>query len=292
MTKQLHFKQEEILNKIICLLENNNLEWLKSWKTGIAKNYITKKEYRGVNTIITQIDKIENSFKSNYYLTFLQIKRLKGRLKEGSKGIPIFYYKIIENKVLNQDTKEEKIKKYSLLKYYVVFNVENTDLNIQEEIKVSNPIDSCEQIIVGYKDIPLIKNAGFPHYNKKEDTIGIPLKEDFISIEEYYSTLYHELSHSTGHEKRLNRECLTEYSPFESAGHSKEEIVAELSASLLCGYSGIDNKIINNNSAYIKGWLNNIKQDKNFLFSCFKLSQKSADYIRGIKNETDTNKVK
>lgn len=283
MSYNLNYKQEEILNKIIKLLENNDLKWVKNWFSGIPKNYITKKEYKGINAFILNINNIEKGFKSPYYLTFLQIKNLKGHLNAGSQGQYIFYYQIKEYIKENKAGEQEILRK-PLLRVYYVFNIEQTNIKIPtEEKKVLNPIENAENLIKLYTDIPRI-NAGIPSYNPKEDLILIPNKNNFNTIEDYYSTLYHELSHSTGHEKRLNRDCLNSGGFLANSGlYSKEEIIAELSNSFLCGFSGIENKTLLNNTAYIQGWLKNLKEDKTFLFKVIKEAQKSADYIRGIK---------
>ena len=83
----------------------------------------------------------------------------------------------------------------------------------------------------------------------------MPRPELFDSPEEYYSTLFHELTHSTGHERRLNRATLTDLCPFGSTNYSKEELVAEMGAAFLCGVSGIENRTVDNSAAYIASWL-------------------------------------
>lgn len=290
MTFKLNYKQEEILNKIINLLENQDLKWLKNWSCGEFKNYISKKSYKGINSFILNINNIENGFKSPYYLTFLQVKNLKGFVKSESKATPIFFYEIKKEKIKEEVIKEgiktttEKEIRKPILRVYYVFNIEQTNIKpIGEEKTLKTPIENAEQIILNFKDKPLIyeikQEQAF--YSPNDDKIIIPLKEDFKTIEDFYSTLYHELSHSTGHKKRLHRDTIENINYFGSLEYSKEEIIAELSDCFLCARAGIENTTLNNNTAYIKGWLKNMKEDKTFLFKVVKEAQKSADYITG-----------
>jgi antirestriction protein ArdC len=111
------------------------------------------------------------------------------------------------------------------------------------------------------------------------DYIKMPEKHTFTTPEEYYSTLFHELSHSTGHQKRLNRKSLTEITGFGSHERSKEELIAEMSAAFLCAYAGIEQVTLGNSAAYIAGWLKALKNDKTMLVMASSMGQKAADYI-------------
>ena len=86
--------------------------------------------------------------------------------------------------------------------------------------------------------------------------------------------------HSTGHENRLNRKTLTELCPFGSNNYSKEELVAEIGASFLCGITKIENKTIDNSAAYIQSWLKSLRNDKKLIVLAAGAAQKGADYIQ------------
>ena len=280
----LNNKQIEIANKIISLLEKGNLNWIKSWKTGLPKNIKTKKDYRGINSIILNILMQENQWKTPLFASFLQIKELGGCVKKGEKAIPVFFYQMIEREYEqeNENGDMEAIrKKYPLLRIYNVFNIEQTTLEIPEkEKKEFEPIAQAEMQIKKYLEQIKIKFGGSrAFYCPPEDFVQLPQKENFVGSEEYYSVLNHELSHSTGHKSRLAREGITEATMFGNEDYSKEEVIAELSSCFLCASAGIENKTINNSSAYLKSWIDNLKQDKNFLFKVIGQAQKSADFI-------------
>jgi antirestriction protein ArdC len=296
---------EKITQKIIKLLEAGDLEWLKSWKSGLPKSYSTKSNYRGINAFLLNIHMISNKFKSPYYLTFKQVKKLGGSVKAGSHGEFVIYYDF-SNKIKRDVCKtcgfvpdyckcnvpKEKVVTETrffpapVIKSYYVFNIEQTTLEVpEEEKKEFNPIEKCEKLVKGYSDRPEIRDD--PHkafYNPLDDYIGIPFKSLFDSEENYYSTLFHEMIHSTGHQSRLNREGIVELKGFGGETYSKEEVIAELGNAFLCAEAGIENKTLKNNSAYIKHWLGNMRKDNSFIFRVVAQSQKAVSWIMGQAN--------
>lgn len=124
-----------------------------------------------------------------------------------------------------------------LCRYYTVFNVEQCeglraepDQSTTEEPQVQ-PIEACEQVVTGWLQKPTIRHGeDCASYNKTLDLVQMPERSCFESAEEYYSTLFHELTHSTGHSSRLNRPTLTDFERFADGAYSREELVVELGA--------------------------------------------------------------
>jgi antirestriction protein ArdC len=114
------------------------------------------------------------------------------------------------------------------------------------------------------------------------DTVNMPKPKLFDGPEEYYSTLFHELTHSTGHARRLNRQTLTDLCPFGSTNYSKEELVAEMGAAFLCGVSGIENLTVDNSAAYVASWLRVLRNDKHLVILAAAQAQRAADFIQGV----------
>ena len=108
----------------------------------------------------------------------------------------------------------------------------------------------------------------------------------FEKLAEFYSCLFHELGHSTGHESRLNRKGITELNGFGSHEYSKEELVAEFTATFLCGVAGIERQTLDNSAAYIRGWTERLKDQNNRKWVVWPAgqAQRAADYVRGLKN--------
>ncbi len=138
----------------------------------------------------------------------------------------------------------------------------------------------------GYAGGPGVEHGGQQaFYRPLTDSVHMPEPTRFASSEEYYSTLFHELSHSTGHSSRLDRKLDTEPKPFGSADYGKEELVAEMSAAFLCGHAGITPTVIGNQAAYLGGWLKQLKSDKKLIVSAAGQAQRSADWIRGQRGD-------
>jgi antirestriction protein ArdC len=143
-----------------------------------------------------------------------------------------------------------------------------------------------------WKDSPYIShNAEYACYVPSNDTVRIPNPRRFFKGEQYYSTLFHELVHSTGHARRLNRHSKFPNHKFGSADYSQEELVAEMGAAYLCGVCGIENETIDNSAAYIDGWLQKLKNDKKFVLQAASYAQLATDCILGIKSHETSETV-
>jgi antirestriction protein ArdC len=175
-----------------------------------------------------------------------------------------------------------------MLRYYSVFNIEQTEgitpPPAEETHNLFHPLANAEKIVANVPLNPDIKYGGNrAYYSVSLDYIQLPHQHTFNSIEEYYSTYFHELTHATGHSSRLSRKSILEPSYFGSHEYSKEELVAEMGAAFLCGHAGIENKTIENSAAYIQGWLRELKNDKTLLIHAAAQAQKATDYILNRK---------
>lgn len=269
---------EIVTNKIIEQLDKGVVPWKKPWTGGFPINFVSKRPYSGINVLLLTI----SPFSSPFWMTYKQAKEKGGYIKKGEKSTLIVYRNTICKKEENEDG-EETTKSYSLLRYYNVFNYEQTDglenPFTEEEANEINPINCCEEVISNFQDKPIIKFEGTQAlYSPSTDTIKSPKRQTFISAEAYYSTLFHELIHSTGHSFRLDRTSFK--TEFGSEPYAKEELVAEIGASFLCGYCSIENSTLENSAAYIAGWLKKLKDDKRFIISAASLAQKAVNYIQ------------
>ena len=286
---------EIITDRIIAELEKETVPWKKKWKaSGFPKNLVSKREYRGVNTMILSM----TSYSSPYFATIKQVNQLGGRVRKGEKGFPIIFWKYQEAKeslevvfASQEDTVDEP-RSAPILRYYTVFNVEQCQgLNgaIPEEVTISfDPIDECEKVVSGYTNRPEIKHMnGVACYKPLMDSLLMPKPESFETPENYYGTLFHELVHSTGHEKRLGREEIKTLSVYGDHKYSREELIAEIGASFLCNRTHIDiAHVFDNQVSYIGSWLKVLKDDKRMIVYASAKAQKAVDYI--LKNEDKT----
>lgn len=275
-----------ITDRIIELLEQDIIPWKKPWRgtSDFPRNLISKKIYRGINIFIL----FSVGYSSPYWLTFRQAKSLGGSVKKGQRGYPIVFWKKhqVEDRVTG-DTKQ-----IPFLRYYTVFNVdqcENLDESkIPEQEKVQNldfkPIADCEEIYANMPNRPGITEGPNADYNPVTDQIRMPGRSRFESEVEFYSTQFHELVHSTGHQSRLNRPELTKTTNFGSQTYSKEELVAEMGSAILCGIANISPSVIEHQAAYIKGWLKKLREDKKVVVNAAAQAHKAADYILNMQN--------
>ena len=272
-----------VTDRIIELLEQGTVPWRKPWgSSGIPKNLVSKRAYRGVNVWLLN----SLSYDHNLFLTWEQLKKIGGSVKKGEKGHVIVFWKTKEQET-TEEQKGDK-KPIPILRYYKVFNIDQcvdipAELLPVEAVEEKDSITACEAIVLGMPQCPVIKHQGKQaFYDIEKDSITMPKKNSFTSIEGYYSTLFHELVHSTGHEKRLNRPGINKMHEFGSEEYSLEELVAELGACFLVNETGILNSEIENSAAYIQGWLSKLKNDKLLIVHLASHSQKSVDFITSV----------
>lgn len=262
-------------------LEQGIVPWHKPWNGGLSAmptNMISKKPYHGINVLLLALQ----PYTSNLWLTYKQAKDKGGNVRKGEKGIPVVFWKFIEKE--NQETGEQ----YSIpfLRYSTVFNVEQCD-GIDYEKPVVNesikPLEHCQQIVERMPLKPaIVHQEPSAYYSPSKDLVNMPNIGLFVGSEEYHSTLFHELVHSTGHEKRLGRHKTEKCShQFGSNDYSKEELVAEIGASFLCGICEIENKTIDNSIAYIQSWIKRFKEKPRLLVEAAGKAQKAVDFIVG-----------
>jgi antirestriction protein ArdC len=154
---------------------------------------------------------------------------------------------------------------------------------VKVEEREFTPIECCEQIVAGYKGAPEVTHGHTKAaYRPSADEVIMPSAERFHSNEEYYSTLFHEFTHSTGHKSRLARKGIVDAdASFGDDKYGREELVAEMGAAFLCGHAGIEASTIDNSASYLAGWLKVIKGDPKLIVQAAGAAQKAADLILG-----------
>ena len=275
---------EVITSRIFQLLEEGTVPWRKPWSSveGLPKNLISEKTYRGVNLFLLAF----SGYSSPFWMTYRQAKQLGGHVKKGEQGWPVIFWKDLRREREDEEEDADEERPLFVARYYTVFNATQTEGVDFAEPEVQNPdfdpIIRCEQIVAQMPDRPQIfHEEQRAYYNPKCDVVNVPAGEYFIGEPEYYSTLFHELVHSTGHESRLNRSSLSETKGFGSDPYCREELVAEMTAAMLCGYAGIDGKTLENSAAYIQHWMEKLEEDPKLVISAASQAQKAADYVLG-----------
>lgn len=267
---------QAVTDRIIAQLEKGIIPWHKPW-SGVsgAFNRVSGKSYSMLNQMLLS--------QEGEYATFKQWTQLGGKIKKGAKSEIVVFWKMLEVEEDNGDK-----KKIPLLRYINVFHISQVEgVKSVVETHDHDGIVDGDELIKDYSeraDIEIVEKTGDKAcYYPTIDRITVPAKNQFENVAEFYSTVFHEMVHSTGAASRLNRhaEDETDFS-FGSQGYSKEELVAEIGASMLMNHLGIETEeTFENSAAYIKGWLSKLKGDNKFIVSAAGKAEKAAKYILG-----------
>lgn len=273
-----------VTDKIVSLLESGTVPWKKPWTTsnGMPRNLASNKQYRGVNVFLLGCQ----DYSSPYWVTYKQAQDKGGTVRKGQKSSLVVFWKMFDKQNPDQDDDAKATGKIPMLRYYNLFNLEQCD-GVESPVTEAptyqfSPIEMAEQIVSGYKDRPEISyGSNKASYSPMSDSIRMPNDNRFEKSEEFYSVLFHEMGHSTGHKSRLARKEVIERYEFGSEQYGSEELCAELTSSMLCGVAGISNQTIELAASYLDGWLNVLKKDKKAIVVAAAQAQKAADYILG-----------
>lgn len=273
------------------ITSGDSAPWQKSWSVnGTACKSYAGKTYRGVNVWI-----LLASGRQGPWITWNQVAKVGGRVKadQAKKYQNICFWKFLDKTDTQADGTIKK-GKIPLLRYFRVYSLEQTEnvpepaWLVKDKAKQANPPDpiiEAEKIAKEYKDGPTVEQ-GFDHgcYIPAQDKVEIPAIAQYKEAGEYYSVLFHELAHSTGHKSRLAR--FTDENrpaPFGSEDYSKEELVAEMSAAMLLAVAGVNsNKVRENNVAYLKHWIGRLKDDPRLAVCASAQAQKASDKILNV----------
>lgn len=269
-----------VTDRIIRLLESGNVPWHTPWKGGDQwpQNFVSRKVYRGINLFLLSAA----NYPSPFWLTFKQVQALGGQVKKGERSFPVVFWKVLKEEVGGET------KRIPFLRYHSVFNIgqcEGIQTPTVPTVETTfEPIAKCEEVVSVMPKRPTINHQGARAcYSPSLDTVSMPESKLFESSEGYYSTLFHELIHSTGHVSRLNRREITDPIRFGSDPYSREELVAEMGAAFLCGHCGIENKTIDQSAGYLQSWLGKLKEDRRLVVHAAVQAQKACDFILDVE---------
>lgn len=267
-----------VTDRIIQQMENGVLPWSKPWggMMGGAISGSTGKPYSLLNQMLLS--------KPGAYYTFNQIQKKGGSIRKGEKAQLVVFWKQIPVKEQDTQTGEIKTTIVPMLRYYNVFHIDQCE-GITQSATEPEPMQTspeAESIINDYiqrSGVELIHQiSDEAYYSPSRDRVVLPMPEQFKSMEERFSTAFHELAHSTGHQSRLNRLRATAH--FGSESYSKEELVAEITAAALMNHTGMETKsTFRNSTAYIQNWLTALRNDKRMIVTASGAAAKAFDYI-------------
>ena len=265
----------EITNRIISEMESGIIPWAKPWvASGGCVSYATGKPYSLLNQMLLG--------RPGEYATFKQVQQAGGYVRKGEKAHMVVFWKWLEK----EDEETGDVKEIPFLRYYNVFHIDQCEgLKARHAAplpQTANADQKAEAIICDYLKTSGVKlnheQGDRAFYRPSDDSITLPLLDQFKETAEYYSTVFHELIHSTGHAKRLNRIAGTAF--FGSEAYSKEELVAEIGASALVHAAGLETPdSFRNNVGYIQNWLRVLRNDRKVIVSASGRADKAVSYI-------------
>ena len=266
-----------VTERIIEQMEQGVIPWQKPWiSNGKAVSHATGKPYSLLNQLMLG--------RPGEYLTFKQCQAAGGKVKKGERASMVVFWKWIEQ----EDEETGETKEVPFLRYYNVFHIDQCEGIIAKHTteaafpEGAEVLEAAQEIVYDYlgrtgvKLSPTEGDQAF--YRPSTDEVVLPIRKQFVSTAEYYSTVFHELTHSTGHPSRLNR--LARPSLFGTEDYSKEELVAEIGAATLVNHVGLETgSSLRNSAAYIQNWLKVLKDDKRFIVSAAGRAEKAVNLI-------------
>ena len=276
-----------ITGRFIEQLRAGCVPWQRPWQS--VQNLVSKKAYRGINSLTLG----STRFNSPFWMTFRQAHELGGCVRKGERSSPVIYYKFLEkhdeggNIVLTAKGKPACIP---FVRWSNVFNLEQTEGITAPALAIRPEQPSTlerAEALVREADLCPIRQEGFAAvYSPHDDVIRMPSPRMFRSSEDYYHTLYHEMTHATGHISRLDREGITNPIRFGSERYSREELIAELGAAFLSNEAGILDQVrFDNSAAYLNSWIKKFENDPALIVSAASHAQRSFDWVTGRKHE-------
>lgn len=297
---------KNITEQLLAETKKGNLVWRQAWKSGVVvkgktygpQNYETQRPYTGGNAFFIHIQNLLNGTNYNFFLTPKQIAARGGKLMKGAKPFPVsvFIKNVTEKTVTRKGEQVTYLEEERGVIWYHVFPIDLVEGLTPIVRKTLKPdtfneviVSDADMIIEGMPKAPPIKLGGDKaFYSPQADYVQMPHKKAFEVQQNYYSVLFHELIHSTGHSKRLDRGNNTrnrDGSKEDKKAYAFEELVAEIGAAFLCGVCEINYFTINNSAAYLKSWASHltdeIKEDPNFLKRAVFKAVKAANFIIG-----------
>jgi antirestriction protein ArdC len=271
---------QEVTDRITAALERGTVPWHRPWSISQGRPMsIDGRPYNGINALLLGL----SEYADNRWGTFKTVQAHGGRVRKGERGTFVVFFKPLEVK---DESAPNGKRTVPMLRHFYVFNVEQCDgLNIEPLAAATHdvePVAGADTVLAGYSNAPTVAHGGDrASYSRTADHVQMPIRERFETAGSYYLTLWHELTHSTGHGTRLARSDLAEFERFGDASYSREELVAEIGSAMIAARVGVVAPDIEQSAAYVAGWLRALRDDRRLIVSAASRAQKAGDWILG-----------
>jgi antirestriction protein ArdC len=292
---------QEVTDRIISALENGDADgkwsppWVELAAQGIPSNAITRKRYRGVNTLNLWITAQQFGFKSSRWGTYRQWQSIGAQVRGGEKGTIVVFFKTFDRETDAVDSNGDAVvEQVPLIRHSTVFNAEQVDddprIDEDEPVEAPNGAEALAHLdeFLAATGAKIIHGGDSAHYAPGTDTITLPTIEQFHSTEGYYGTALHELTHWTGAEQRLDRKLTTR---FGSDAYAVEELIAELGSSFLSAEFGVEAEPRADHAKYLSHWLKILRADKKAIVTAASRAADAAEFLRESAQQTESERT-
>jgi antirestriction protein ArdC len=272
---------QDVTDRITAALETGTVPWHKPWSADAGQpRSLDDRSYNGINAILLGL----SPYADPRWGTFKTVQRHGGHVRKGERGSLVVFWKQLQ--VKDPDAPNGK-RSIPMLRHFIVFNADQCDGLELPAIERHNDIpgiDGADAVYAGYRGRPPLRHGGGQaFYSSALDYVQMPDRETFESAESYYLTQWHELIHSTGHDRRLARADLAGMAKFGDACYSREELCAEIGSAMIAAHTGVVAPDIDQSAAYVGGWLRALRNDKKLVVSAAARAQHAADHVLGVE---------
>jgi len=300
---------QDVTNRIIAELEKGCAPWVKPWSasSGVPMNAVSKRPYSGVNVLLLWLAMDVGAYAYSRWLTFKQAKDAGLHIRKGEKGVRVVFVKNRMDSTVDDNEDESISKIVHIMRSFVVFNIQQCEGDEAVLKKLHHPGlvkplwkdgDQYELAYRIFEDSGAKKVTGSKAcYMPEKNVIAMPTLDAFMekakeaggdirrthrnpAYNAYFATLFHEMTHWTGHESRLDRDLTGR---FGDASYAAEELIAEIGSAFTCAHAGIAGQL--QHASYIKSWLELLKSDDRAIFTAASKAQQACDFLLSMQEE-------
>jgi len=278
---------DEVTARIVAELEAGRVPWVQPWSAAacagpsLPRNALTGRNYSGVNVLLLWGAVIANGYPTQSWLTFRQAQEAGGSVIKGERGQTVVYADrfIPEAEKAKAAASGEDAKAVPFLKRFTVFNIAQCEglrpgLALDPAPLPEREIVPVAEEVIAASGVAFRIGGPKAFYVPAADFVQVPPQPAFFEQINYYRTCLHELTHATGHAKRLARDLTNS---FGTKGYAREELVAELGSAFLCAALGIVPTV--RHADYIGSWLEVLREDNRAIFRAASQASKAADWL-------------
>ncbi len=297
--------RQQITTQIVEALEKGTAPWRRPWRIGpnggAPCNVQSRRPYRGLNPLLLSLHAERHGLNSKWYATFNQWKALGGKvmrrpsnLKEGDWGCRIVYWSSVTKTVTN-DRGDQEPDRFYVLRLYTVFSIDQVEGSNLDHLRAGQadtpdaltanyqPAEEALEAAIGGMGVSLRYGGGKAFYSPATDSITLPPKASFESLNEYFTTAFHECVHATEHPDRLDWSRKNR-----DNSYALGELIAELGGVFVCRELDVPaSDDLSNHTAYLASWLRAMKSDSRFIFQASAQASRAASYILSFSRKPE-----